>query len=1502
MGAPRRFSVRKIFSGAVALFAVAALGLVASPHPAAADTGDSWAYPGRLDDGLSAARLDRCRLGFIAQAGGPAERTVALNGLTGTTAQLHAAADPDYWNDTPLDVAYKQDQTARETQWDALYDRHNVWTQSIPGTFDLPTETTTGFQWAPDFYAVLGITGFYVDQFFNGEDGLYDDLAATASSSSLATATDLAKQQHLYLGSEVNSSNIDEAFAWEAVGDYDAFDNGEVWPGNHHADDIREFLQDGGWPKVAPDPSSADFRLEVENIKQRFSSCDTDNPLDPDHVLAPVVHTAAAEWQAELDSQATQRAAIMNAQVKAYNDLEATAVAMGEAVGQSWIAGQLSKWQAYWSPGGPGTAGSGPMTVKAKSATTICLDNTSSSTANNNKIEAYTCNSSAAQGWKPGGTDYLDGSLINLGANKCLDLSGTNVVLYACTSGKANQHWQYTTTGGQTRLYNVGANKCLNLSTTKGTQATVVACSTSATGQQLVTTQDNTGTSTGTDDMFYPKPADFTYAVTEIKNSQTRAAAQLVIANNASADAQTQATVVTNAQTAANAIATAHNYPVGRGLAYAQQSAQVVKASAAGALAAATATNTATQATKAAVSDSATLIALAQTQSAAMQADYAKAAAQEAERQAHSAAQSAAAEATAAAADAVTAKAKRAVAEQAEATARTAAAKAAQQRQIAEQQRQIAADQRAIAESKHAIAASADADAQQQQGLAAQARTAAEADEQTAADRDLDAQTSAGEAQFARETAQNAKDAHDSLVARAEALQAKADAAVGTADADAARAAANAAQAQADNAQTAADTAGHDADVATEAAEDARSAATAAHAAAARADAAADKADAQVAITRSAAATAHSAAADALAASNDAKQHANSADADAAKAEADAAAAKQDSLNSLAAAQLAQSDSAVTAGQAYATSLAAVAARDSALQVTAPANDAVGLGAPYAEKDSSAALAVLVGQGSLTVAQQQSAAAQARADEAATAATNAAALAASATGDAKIAAQAAADAAADASAAAKSARDAHASAAAAAVDAAGAAVADAATAQLNAQAEQDAAAAHTAATAAAGDADAADSEAAAAELNAESARAAAAQAATDAQAAQQAADQADAYADDAEKQAANARADAAAAEQAADQAEAAARDSNTQSQVVSTWDGGYAALLIRQSLTVDAWSGSCSTGGGSPTCDIDVPLHMHGTVLYDLVICTLVSTTQADCVDQPLGTAPIDLTVHRTLHMDARVAIKASWDNLVHLTLGDFISCGQAISKGTVNVDCAWAAAQLIPYARLAEWVKAIVGVDDALRAGSGIAKAMDLAKASDLPAEVLPSLGKAVDEATTLVPCALNVLPSVARTVPAAQKAAATADECPVAALSPVGQASYKKLLAAVLRVRGSTAAQFRSWLSPGQLAAGQEEPWLRSMYLGSVIENQVAADAAVSGDSDIAHLGTTAPGQAVADFVITDGTNSVNIDVTGSSQSSISKHLGRAYIESRDQILDYSSFDNAFLDDVYK
>ncbi|MGR6998542.1 hypothetical protein ACU686_11365 [Yinghuangia aomiensis] len=203
-----------------------------------------------------------------------------------------------------------------------------------------------------------------------------------------------------------------------------------------------------------------------------------------------------------------------------------------------------------------------------------------------------------------------------------------------------------------------------------------------------------------------------------------------------------------------------------------------------------------------------------------------------------------------------------------------------------------------------------------------------------------------------------------------------------------------------------------------------------------------------------------------------------------------------------------------------------------------PANKAIAQGKPFAETDTSAGLAVLVGQAAKSFAEKQAAVAEAKSDEAIKAAAAAKTLADQAQADAKAAAQASANAAADAAKAAQSAAAAQASATRADNEAkrgnagriqrrrprragsgsrlvtptaaATAARTDATLANNNAtEAERDAASAQSAATAAEQDASSARNTATKAETDATAAESAAANAQNSAQEAQQAATRAE---------------------------------------------------------------------------------------------------------------------------------------------------------------------------------------------------------------------------------------------------------------------------------------------------------------------------------------------------------------------------------------------------------
>ncbi|MEV5429796.1 hypothetical protein [Streptomyces sp. NPDC052701] len=639
------------------------------------------------------------------------------------------------------------------------------------------------------------------------------------------------------------------------------------------------------------------------------------------------------------------------------------------------------------------------------------------------------------------------------------------------------------------------------------------------------------------DDIHRPKPAVFTQAKTDLANAQKRAADQLALANKAVAAAKTASEQAAGAQNDAYAIADAAKTPRGRGLLYAQQSVQVAKASYAAAQAAAKATQTAVNAAKATVADSKALFALSRTQAHAVNTEFRRIAAQEAAAQAKAARVSADALAKEAAANATKAKNAQATAERAQETARVAAQTAKEQRAKAEREKALAAKERQTAADERAKAQAAEQRAAGERETAGQARTRAEGAARTADEQLTVALLAEGRAAAAREKAEEAERDKKATAARAAALESAAAAAVGTSAAGETREAATAARAAAGDAAAAATRAHADADEASTAARNARAAATRAEAAAQRSRAAADKAWSAYRTATAAGAVAHAAAAEAIGASEAASANAAKAEQEAKKAQAASLKASQEAEAARAEAARTRSWAAVTAGHAYAAGQAASAARDSATEVIKPANTAIAVGTPYRESDSAAAFAVLIGQTSLSLSEQQAAAAAAKAKEAAKAAADAKALADKAAGDAKLAAQAAAAAAADAAAALTSAAAARASAAEAAEAAEAAKKADARTSEYVAQAGTDWFYADSAARDASSEAAAANNEATEAEKSAANARASADAATRDAGAADSAATQAEKDADAAEKSAANADEDAKAADEAADRAE-----------------------------------------------------------------------------------------------------------------------------------------------------------------------------------------------------------------------------------------------------------------------------------------------------------------------------------------------------------------------------
>ncbi|WP_118082452.1 DUF4160 domain-containing protein [Streptomyces sp. CC0208] len=681
------------------------------------------------------------------------------------------------------------------------------------------------------------------------------------------------------------------------------------------------------------------------------------------------------------------------------------------------------------------------------------------------------------------------------------------------------------------------------------------------------------------DSLFYPTKAEFTKATANLNAAKAAAAKQVPLADAAATRSKTAANTASTQQTKAWAIADAARLPRGRGLLHAQQSVQVAKASAAATQAAAKATLTASNAAKATVADSQTLLALAKTQTHALNTEFRKTAALEAKAQAKAAAESAAKLASEAAANAATAKTARVTAEKAEQTAKTQAAEAKRQRGIAEAEKATAERERDNAASERAKANAAEERARGEQGKARQARSDAETAGSTAEEKLAAAEDAEARAFTARNQAVKAEQEKNATASRAAALESAAAAAEGTSAAAETRQAATEARTAANEAAGAATRARSAANEATTAAVNARAAATRAEGAAKRSRSAAEAAQSAYAKTAAAAATAHAAAAEAIVAAASAKENAKKADAEAKKAQAAAITARKEATAAVAEAAKTAVWSAKTAGYAAATAQYAQGARDAATAVTKAADEAITIGSPYRESDTSAAYAVLIGQTSKTLAEQQATAAKAKSDEAKKAAAQAKALADKAAGDAKIALQAAADAADYAVQAVNSAAAANASAAAAATDAAAAKKADANAQKYDEQAGTDAFYANFAANDAESAAAQAARDATEAERDASSARSAASAAESDAAAADRTATNAESDAVKAEKAASNAENSAKEADAAATRAEAEERERERKAaQALLEADGSGAGADLTaddESLLLDGCGPEC---------------------------------------------------------------------------------------------------------------------------------------------------------------------------------------------------------------------------------------------------------------------------------------------------------------------------------------
>ncbi|MFF9725045.1 RICIN domain-containing protein [Streptomyces gardneri] len=1301
------------------------------------------------DTAAEQLRQDQCLMAEVLRMGGPAMGAVAKGGLDLPPEGLHTAADRKYWQDTPLATAFKQDKAAADKELADIYALRESWKKPVYGLTTPAGINDATFHWPPgisegeDFHTQTGLTKWIADRYWKDEGDFYVDPTPKADEKTRKAVTDLGTP--LYGTPPNPQTSTDwyrdgaehEGFKWLKEATFEPTGS----------DNARLFLAAGGFPRKAPTPGTAEFRIAVEDMKTRYSTCAWRDAIDPNKVLGPVAETAAAEWQQEIAAQAAQRNRVVSASVSATKALATGSRALGQMLGHSWVADHLTRWQDHWSAGGVGWIGDAESTIELKAAPGKCLESQGGGTANGTPVQVYTCNGGAGQKWRMEGDDH-GLHLRNVKSMTCLDVAGggtavgTKIQLYTCNSSPA-QTWAYTPRA-TTALKGVGSGKCLNFPTYDlGKDALLATCN--STGPQQLTIKPS-----GNKGEVQPK-AHFDQATKGIADARAGAKAQLLVIKQQAAAVAAAVAASDAAEKAAYDIADAQGVPRGRGMLVGLQKAQVTKGISAALTAMVKAGETAEAATRAAAADSETIAQRALAQASLSKAEFRKEAAHAAELQAKAAADGAKLQRDTAKKEKETAEAKLAVALKAEADAKAAAADAHARRLSAEAEEKTAEKEKLTAVAKQGEAAQHRKNAEAEAVKAQDAKKLAESAEGTAVEKKNDAVKAKDKARELRDDAWAAEQRADAARAKADAKEAYAQAHKADEHAQASREAADTADTHADAAEAAAGRARGEADAATEAAAEADAAADRAEAAASRARADADAAQAAKLRSEAAVATATSAVADALEASKRAADAAKTALqlADEAEAKAKEAKTHADEANKEAGKALAAA--AEAAGFAHVTAQAAVDAGNSAAQVAQPANDAIQLGSPYVTTDSAAGLVVLTGQASKTIAEQQKAVADTHAANAKDEAAAAKAIADAATGEAKQAYVHAANAAAHAADARTYAKEALGYAADAARTAAKAAESLARTVEWDRQAGVDAEAADKAAGRAEGHARSARESADQAALDAQGARDAAAAAEQAAKDARAAADRADAAATQAEEAAKDALRYAKEAQQAA---ESAARKQANQQIADGAGTGGVGGtfFVVDEStlnVTDSKQRAPCVLEPGWIGCTVTFDVTFD--VEVDFFMCTNpnVPATAAGCPSE--DTLQLQRQSFKGLKKEV-TRYFSKWD-LIQETivykvlkaalLQDFIDCWKGSAGG-----CAWAASNFIPGKAFAKVGEAITALHAALNTGIGVRDAFNTLKALDgLDPATLVRLENTVNlYEDLLTSCARNSFPGTTR------------------------------------------------------------------------------------------------------------------------------------------------------------
>lgn len=162
-----------------------------------APAGDS--YDWFEDTAVEQLRQDQCLMSEVLRLGGPAMATVAQDGLNQPQDKLHALANRQHWENTPLAQAYENDRDAASRELDALHALRGGWSKPLVGLETPGGINDSDFHWPPgspgdskeDFYSQTGLSKWISDRFWKSESDFYEDPTPKADAATLKAVDDL---------------------------------------------------------------------------------------------------------------------------------------------------------------------------------------------------------------------------------------------------------------------------------------------------------------------------------------------------------------------------------------------------------------------------------------------------------------------------------------------------------------------------------------------------------------------------------------------------------------------------------------------------------------------------------------------------------------------------------------------------------------------------------------------------------------------------------------------------------------------------------------------------------------------------------------------------------------------------------------------------------------------------------------------------------------------------------------------------------------------------------------------------------------------------------------------------------------------------------------------------------------------------------------------------------------------------------------------------------------